>query len=150
MKECLAFVVIISCIFVAGCNKTGTPSEFGAACDVGNDGKYLEVVGYIVDQGNVFCSNAGGDPVTCGFKFVQKLGDDQGFSADIVMGSSADEVEKLPSSYKPEDIKIRDHTGALIKLTDKVKLTGKLSTVKDPSNSANNVCFLTVAKLEKQ
>ena len=66
------------------------------------------------------------------------------FGADIEEGNGADEIEKLASGYKREDIKIHDDKRALVSFSDKVKLTGQMSIVPDGS-----VCFMTVDKIER-
>jgi hypothetical protein len=150
MRYRLAGLIIMSGVLFAGCNKPAAPLEYTSACDAANDGKDFAVTGYLNDQGSTFCSNIGGGPVTCGFPFLQKLGDAKGFTAYIAEGSSADEVENLANGYKKEDIKIHDHTGKIISLNDKVTLSGKMSVQKDPSPQHNDTCFVTVRRIDKQ
>ena len=83
-------------------------------------------------------------PLQCGIDVVSVAGGTRVFGADIEQGNGADQIEKAPSSYKREDIKIHDNSGAVINLTDKVKLTGQMSIAPDGS-----VCFMTVDKIEK-
>lgn len=97
------------------------------------------------DKGGVFCSNIGGGSVRCGFKFKETLeAEKDSMSADIERGTRSNNVEKLTSGYKREDIKIRDNDGNAINLLDKVKVTGKLSVV-----PGSERCFITVSKIEK-
>lgn len=74
--------------------------------------------------------------------------DTEGFTADIAVGSSANTVEKIEGSFKPEDIKIRDNSGEFVKLGDKVRLTGTMTAVKDPVLAAS-VCYLKVDRIER-
>ena len=148
MKNYLISAVAFLCLAAAGCNTTGVPVEHAKACDAENDGKTVEVAGFLNDKGSLFCSNTGGGPVRCGFKLLANAGDDKGISADVETGSGANEVEKPQSGYKKEDIKLRDNSGNLITYADKVRVTGKIRTTKDPA-SGNTVCYLTVAKIEK-
>jgi hypothetical protein len=146
----LIFLIFIACA-AAGCaTKTGVPTEFSKACDVENEKKYIEVTGYLIDKGGVFCSNTGGGPVRCGFKLVENPTSESGFSADIEQGTGANGVEKLPSGYKKEDIKIRDDGGNIIAPGQKVKLVGLMNVAKNTSNPEYDVCYLTVSKIEKQ
>jgi hypothetical protein len=80
----------------------------------------------------------------CGLDVIANPGGNRVFGADIEQGSSANEIEKLPSGYKKEDVKIHDNQGNVIKLSDKVNLTGQMSIAPDGS-----VCFMEVDKIEK-
>ena len=148
MKKYLILAVGFLCLAAAGCNTTGTPVEHAKACDAENDGKTLEVSGFLSDKGSLFCSNTGGGPVRCGFKLLAAPTDDKGFSADIETGSGANTVEKPASGYKKEDLKVRDNSGSVINLAEKVKVTGKIRTTKDPASNSV-VCYMTVSKIEK-
>lgn len=144
MKNLIILVFMFVAIFAAACNKTGVPIEFSKACSIENEKKYIEVSGFLDDKGGVFCSNIGGGNVKCGFKLLEKPGGEKSIGADIEEGTWANNVEKLGSGYKKEDIKIRDNDGNIINLADKVKLTGEMNVTPDLK-----VCFLKVAKIEK-
>ncbi len=147
MKNYLILAILFLCCAAAGCTaEKGVPVEHGKACDLENDGKTVEILGFLNDKGGLYCSNTGGGPVRCGFKLLANAGDDKGISADVETGSGANEVEKPQSGYKKEDIKIRDNSGNLITYADKVKVTGKIRSTKD---AGSNVCYLTVSKIEK-
>jgi hypothetical protein len=148
MKTYFAVAILSMCCLVTSCNKTGTPTEFGKACDPANDKKVLEVTGYIDDGGSLFCSNIGGGPVTCGFKLKQNASDKDGIKIDIETGSSANTVEKPSGSYKREDLKIRDNSGNVINLADKFRITGTMHYAPGSGNSPG-VCYVTVTKIEK-
>ena len=53
-------------------------------------------------------------------------------------------MEKPPKSYRREDVRIRDNAGNLVKLDDRVRVTGKMSVTPDLS-----VCFVDVTKIER-
>lgn len=148
MKTFFAITVLCLSVCLTGCNKTGTPVEYGKACDPANDKKVIEVAGYIDDGGSLFCSNTGGGPVRCGFKLRQNAGDKQGFSIDIETGTSANTVEKPSGSYKREDLKVRDNSGNVINFADKYRVTGTMNYAKG-SGSSGDVCYVTVTKIEK-
>ena len=150
MKRYSVLILTLVCLAFSACNQTGTPVEYARACDVENEKKYIEVVGYLDDKGGLFCSNTGGGPVRCGFKLLETLGAEKGFSADIETGTWGNNVEKPKSGYKREDLKVRDNSGNVISLNDKVKLVGKMNVAKNPSNPEHDVCYLTVTKIEKQ
>ena len=140
----ITLLVLITLGILAGCNTKGEPVEFSKACDVANEKKVVEISGFLVDKGGVFCSNIGGGRLECGFTLTEKLGDDKGFKAEIAQGSSANSVEELPRGFKKEDIKIRDNGGNIISPSDKVKLTGKMSV-----GPGGVPCFMQVDKIER-
>jgi hypothetical protein len=144
MKHYLLLALMFVCAALMACDQPATPMEFGSVCTPENDGKAAAVTGYFFDDGHMFCSNTSGR-MECSIKFAAKPGDEKGFSAEIEQGTWANDVEKVESSYKTSDIKIHDNSGAILSLSDKVKITGKISTTPD-----NSVCFLTVKKIEKQ
>jgi hypothetical protein len=147
MKNFLILAIAVLCFAAAGCTaEKGVPVEHAKACDLENDGKTVEVTGFLNDKGGLYCSNTGGGPVRCGFKLLANAGDDKGISADVVTGAGANEVEKPTSGYKKEDIKIRDNSGNLFTYADKVKVTGKIRSTKD---GGTPVCYMKVAKIEK-
>ncbi len=127
---------------------SGTPVEFANACKAENNKKYIEVSGVLETKGGVFCSNTSG-PLECGFKLLQNPGDEKGISSDITVGSWSNNVEKPESGFKREDIKIRDDKGEFVQLGEKVKLTGEITAVEDPTATDGTVCYLKVSKIEK-
>jgi len=148
MKYSLLLAVTAALLFVSGCNTKGEPVEFASACNVENNKKTIEVSGILIEKGGIFCSNTSGR-MECGYKLVQTVGDDKGFSADIEVGTGANTGEKPPSGFKREDLKIRDNAGEFVKLGDRVKLTGMLTTVKDATDPSGGVCYLKVYKIER-
>ena len=131
-------------LLLAGCKKDAVSVEISKVCVADNEKKYIVTSGFLDDRGSIFCSNIGGGPVRCGLDVVANPGGTRVFSADIEEGSGSDEIEKLPSGYKSEDIKVHDNGGKVISLSDKVTLTGEMSITPDGS-----VCFMTVDKIEK-
>ncbi|MBC7901017.1 MAG: hypothetical protein H7070_13305 [Saprospiraceae bacterium] len=138
------FFLLIFTGILAGCNSKGEPVEFTKACDQANEKKVIELTGFIRDKGGVFCSNIGGGRLECGFTLTTQLGEETGVKAEIEQGTGANTVEKLPSGFKKEDIRIHDNNGDIIALSDKVKLTGKMSI--GPNSTP---CFMQVTKIEK-
>lgn len=144
MKRLYLLVLLVPVMMMAGCTKTAVPVEISKICAADNEKKYISTSGFLDDRGSIFCSNIGGGPVRCGLDVVASPGSTKVFSADIEQGSGSDEIEKLPSGYKKEDIKVHDNGGKIIAFTDKVTLTGQMSITPDGS-----VCFMTVDKIEK-
>ena len=140
-KEVLVFVAVV---FSLACTKEAVPVDIANVCAAGNEKRYISTTGYLDDRGSIFCSNIGSGRMNCGMDVVESPGGKKVFSADIEQGSGADEIEKLASGYKKEDIKIHDDKGAVMNLSDKVKLTGQMSITPDGS-----VCFMTVDKIER-
>jgi len=144
MKQVFILAVVFVCSIFTGCSKTAVPVDISKACAVENDGKYFVTSGFLDDKGSIFCSNIGGGRLDCSLDVIASPGGTRVFGAEIEQGSGSSEIEEMPSGYKKEDIKIRDNSGNLIKLSDKVNLTGKLSVA--PGGS---VCFMEVDKIEK-
>jgi len=137
-------------IVAAGCSaKVGDPVSFASACDAGNDGKYLQIPGYIADDRSVFCSNIGTSKVQCGFILIDSPGSKNKIKIDIDEGSGANSVTKLESGYSKSDIKIRDNNGAEIALNkDQVKTSGKIS-IAPTGDGSPGVCFMQVDRIDR-
>jgi hypothetical protein len=144
MNYRLLLFVTFSVMAVAACKPKPVPIDASSVCAVENEKKYVVTSGYLDDRGSIFCSNIGGGSVKCGMDVVATPNDKRIFGADILQGSGADQIEKLQSGYKSDDIKVHDDSGAAIKLSDKVTLTGQMSIAPDGS-----VCFMTVDKIER-
>lgn len=141
-----AGLLILAVVFLFNCGKvpTGEPVDISQACPIANDGKYVQVSGFLSDGGSIFCSNIGGGRLDCGLDVAGTADGPKILTADVEQGSGANQIEKLESGYKKEDIKIHDNAGGLIDLSSKVKLSGKLSIAPDGA-----VCLMTVDKIEK-
>ena len=126
----------------------GVPVEYSNACNPDNNKKYISVSGFLDEKGGIFCSNTSG-PLECGFKLYNNPGDEKYISSDITVGSFSNNVEKPASGYKREDIKIWDNKGELVKLGEKVKLTGEITAVEDKTAKDGVVCYLKVGKIER-
>jgi len=144
MRKLFVFITLALAFFLAGCKKEAVAIDASKICAVENEKKYVVTSGFLDDRGSTFCSNIGGGRMECGLDVVGAPGGSKIFGAEVEEGSGADEIEKLPSSYKKEDIKIHDNSGALINMNDKVTLTGQMSIAPDGS-----VCFMEVDKIEK-
>ena len=127
---------------------SGEPVEYSNACNPENNKKYIQVSGILDEKGGIYCSNTSG-PLECGFKLYNNPGDEKYITSDITVGSFSNNVEKLSSSYKREDIKIWDNKGELVKLGEKVKLTGEITAVAEKTAKDGVVCYLKVGKIEQ-
>ena len=143
-------ILLIAVLAVAGCSaKVGEPISFASACDSANDGKYLQITGYIADDGSVFCSNIGSSKVQCGFKLADAPNSKTQIKVDIDEGGGANSVTKLESGYSKADIKIRDNDGKEIALNkDQVKTSGKLS-IAPTGDGSPGVCFMQVDRIDR-
>lgn len=149
MKNIFLLTVIAASLFVSACNVVGEPVEYASACDLANNGKTIEVKGILEEKGgSIFCSNTSGR-MECGYSLLAKAGDKEGFSVDLEVGGGANTADKPASGFKREDLKIRDNASQPVKLGDNVKLTGKLTTVKDATDPKGGVCYLKVYKIER-
>ena len=147
MRIICTVCILIMTFFLAACAKDAVPVELSNVCAADNEKKYISTSGFLDDKGGVFCSSVGGR-LDCGFSVMAAPGGDKVFSADIEQGSGSNEVEKMERSYKKEDIKIHDNTGAIIKLSDKVTLTGEMS-IAPAAPGGVGVCFMKVDKIER-
>ena len=143
MKPALIF--LIGLLLMACANKPAQEIAFPTTCKAEDDHKYYAITGYLTDGGSVFCSNIGGGRMDCSLDLTEKPDGGAKIGAEIEQGSGANEIEEFGSSYKKEDLKIHDNSGGLVKIGDKVKLTGDYNAVPDGSR-----CFLEVDKIEKQ
>lgn len=129
---------------MAGCNIEGVPIEYSNACLPKNDGKYVEISGYLDPGGSIFCSNTGGGPVKCHLLLKQQAGDTTELGVYIVEGDSANNVEKPESGFKKDEVKVYDDNGNRVSFTEKVRLTGEMRVAQ-----AEKVCNMKVDKIEK-
>ena len=143
MIKVLVFAFLTLSIFLTGCKKEAVAIDASKVCAVENEKKYVVTSGYLDGSKSVYCSNTGGR-MDCGLDLVGSLGGKRIFGADIEEGTGANQIEKLPSGYKDEDIKIHDNSGGLINMSNKVTVTGQMSIAPDGS-----VCFMEVDKIEK-
>jgi len=148
MKKTIFLLIAITTITAAGCDYKGELVEHANACSDGNNEKYIEVSGILKNKGGIFCSNTSGR-MECGFRLMKDETDTEGFTADLAVGSSANTVEKIEKNFKPEDLKIRDNAGEFVRIGDKLRLTGKITVVKDATDPKGGVCYMKVDKIER-
>jgi hypothetical protein len=139
-------LILLGALGASSCTKP-EPVQFADLCAAGNDKKTVVTEGYLRARVSVFCSNIGGGDVTCGLDLFDPQGGEQKIGAHVRQGSGDNQIEKLPSGFKKEDVKIRDDGGALVGAGDRVRVTGRLSYA---GNAETTVCFLNVDKIEKQ
>ncbi|MGE3724191.1 MAG: hypothetical protein AB7I41_01470 [Candidatus Sericytochromatia bacterium] len=137
------FVTLVSC-------EKPTPVEYAQACSEANDQKLIQTSGYLTDGGSLFCSNTrDNSTVECGFQLLAKIGDKNALKVDIAVGNGANSVEKIERGYKPSDLKIHDHAGALINFSKPVTITARARAWHDPTSKEKLNCYFTVKKLEQ-
>ncbi len=132
-------------MFVLSCaeQKTGVPVEFSKACGAENNGKLVQVTGYLADQGSIFCRNSTGT-MKCGLKLLENPGAEKPINVDVEQGTSANQIEEIKRGYKAEDVRIRDTGGNVINLAERLKVTGEMLV-----SVENNVCNMAISKIEK-
>ncbi|MFT3743622.1 MAG: hypothetical protein QM785_04930 [Pyrinomonadaceae bacterium] len=149
MKYIFLSAIFAAMVFVSACNVVGEPVEYSKACDLANNGKTIEVSGILEEKGgSIFCSNTSGR-MECGYSLLAKAGEKQGISVDLEVGGGANTADKPASGFKREDLRIRDNAGQPVKLGDNVKLTGKVTSVKDTTDPSGGVCYVKVYKIER-
>jgi hypothetical protein len=144
MRQLFLSLAVFACFVLVGCSKTAVPVELSKVCSPDNEKKYVTTSGFLDDKGSIFCSNIGGGRMDCSLDVIENPGGNRVVGAEIEEGNGSSEIEKLPSGYKKDDVKIHDSQGGLIKISDKVNLTGQMSIAPDGS-----VCFMEVDKIEK-
>lgn len=148
MRYLISMAVVAMALMGSGCATTGVPVAFGSACDAANDGKTLEVPGFLQPRTSIYCSYRGGR-MECPFDFVEAVGSEKKITADIATGSGANTVDEIPKGFKKEDLKVRDNAGSQVAFgTDQVKLTGKMM-IAPAAPGGQGVCLMQVYKIEK-
>ena len=134
----------ICLMLLAACSsKPAEQMAFPTTCHDADDGKYVAITGYLTDDGSVYCSDTGGR-MDCNFTLTEKPDGGAKILASIAQGTGKSSVEDFGSSYKKADLKIHDNSGGMVKIGDKVTLTGKFSVI-----SGGASCFITVDKIDK-
>jgi hypothetical protein len=147
MKKNVAYVVVLAALVSACAKQAAVEANLLDACSPTNIGKDVATSGYLDDKGGsgLLCSNPGTtDRPTCGYAVLTDPGGEKVFSAFIDQGIGKNRGEKPPAGYKKEDLKIRDDKGDLISLSNKVKLTGKMTVLAERGG-----CYMAVDKIER-
>lgn len=145
MKKYLFLMIASLSVAAIGCNYTGKPVEFAQMCDTANDREYVEVVGFLDNDGSAMCTTRGKGPTDCGIRFKESLDSEKWVFANITKGSWASEID----NYEGEGLKIRDDNSEFITKAQKVKLTASV-LVSGPPSEKSMGCSLDVKKIEKQ
>jgi hypothetical protein len=114
---------------------------FADACKEENKGKTVAVEGYLGVSSIMFCKNRG-IVRYCGLNLYPKPGTGDGISANVDVGTEANQMEQLPEQYKPEDLKIHTSDGKTIGFRDRVKISGKVTV-------SGTSCWIDVSEIKK-
>lgn len=144
LRKSRIFLNLAVTIFAAGCNNDIVPVDLGGACSPENNGKYVALNGFITPSLSVFCSGKSGRN-ECGFLVKERLDRDEDLRVAIEQATTANSVEKSESGYTKDNIRIRDDTGSVIDLSEKVHLTGQMRVV-----PGEQVCYMRTTKIERQ
>ena len=145
MKKTL-FVIVLAAM-ASGCGEKVVEVSLVDACSPANADKVVVTSGYLADKAGtgVLCTNPGtSDRPTCGYAVLTSPDGLSAFAAFIDQGIGKNKGEKPAAGYKNDDIKIRDDKGDVISLSDKVKLTGKMTYLSELRR-----CTMTVDKIER-
>lgn len=115
--------------------------SFADACKPENKDKMISVDGYLGTSSVMFC-NKRGIISYCGIDLYAKPGSGDSFTANVDVGTDANQMEQLPDQYKPEDLRIHTSDGKTVGFRDRVKVTGKIS----PGESS---CYIDVSEIRK-
>jgi hypothetical protein len=117
------------------------PVSFANACKEENKDKVISVDGYLGVSYVMIC-NSRGIMRYCGINLYAQPGTGNSFTANVDVGSEANQMEPLPDQYKPQDLRIHTVDGKTAGFRDRVKVTGKIS----PGESS---CYLDVSEIRK-
>lgn len=144
MKISSGLISFIAAVSLGACTaRQAEQINFPVACKDAIEKKYVQISGYLIDQGVVYCSNTG-ERMECSFTITETPGSSNALRATIVQGTGANSVEKLSGAYTRENIKIHDNSGNLVKIGDQAKFTGTINPMPD-----GGICILSVDKIEK-
>lgn len=147
MNKIFLVLAALAVFVAAGCDSTGTPVTFSAACEKANDDQRIEVAGYFDNTGSSMCSSSRGGPMRCPINFVETPGAKKGIiRAEIDLGSGHSSVEDVDG----RGLMIHDVNSEDVGNSDKVKVTADV-TVLDFSRDNENLkdCYVKVKKIEK-
>lgn len=126
----------------------GIAVEYANVCALENNNKRVTTEGYLVLGSSTFCSGKKGD-VSCRLDFMEKPESTKDFTAYVTEGTGANQMEKLPRSYKRDDLKLRANDGSMVSPQDKVRVTGEVISVKTGATGEIS-CSITVKKIERR
>lgn len=152
MKTLPTLFVVSMGLLAIGCNNAPIPVQHSRACNVENNGKYVEIVGFFYPPEKVFCTNSSGR-MMCHIELEELRPGTGTLRAEIEEGSGANNFEKPPRDYDVYQIHINDNKRNRVRLSnriltskesfDRVKVTGRIKTGSDG-------CLMRVTKIEKQ
>ncbi len=122
--------------------------EYAKVCTPENNGKRVTTQGYLELGSSSFCSGTKGE-ISCHLKFKEKPDSATNFAAYVMEGTGANQMEKLPPSFKPKDLKLRANDGSMVSPQDRVEITGSVISMKVGAN-AQDICSITVKKIEQR
>lgn len=140
-RSFIGFFLALAPLMLAACAaKESTPVAFADVCKLENDHKNLSTVGYFDPGISVYCSDTGGD-YRCSFDFLEEVGSEKKFSADLLEGNGKNQLAELPDDYSNEDVKIKTDDGTVIGVEQKARISGEMLV-------AEGVCLMEVDKIE--
>lgn len=145
------YLVMSLALFALSACEEPTPVEYTQACTEAYDSKLIQTTGYLSDGGSLFCSNTRqSSTLECGFQLLAKAGDKKSLKVDIAVGNGSNQVEKIQSGYKAEDLKVHHAEGGLVDFKKPVTVTAKARVWKDPTSKESTSCYFTVRKIEQK
>lgn len=141
MKSNSLCKILAIAIVLSGCNIQIIPIDVAIACDEANNGKYIEMEGFLIQPKEVFCTNLRGGAVTCDIE-LRKISGSASVRLEIEEGSGPNQFSRPMDQYNIGSISIFDNIGYKVVFSDKLRVTGKMRT-------GPEICFMTVYKIEK-
>jgi hypothetical protein len=104
--------------------------------------------GYLELGATSFCSGTDGD-ITCHLNFKETPDSAKNFTAYVSEGTGANQMGKLPRSYRREELRLRANDNSLVAPQDKVRITGDVISM-NVGPGGENSCSITVKKIERR
>lgn len=126
-------------LLLSACEKP-VERSIDQVCKPENDKKDVVTEGHFALDKTMLCSNVSGTK-RCGLRFESAPGKKDGFSADIVEGDGANEIEEVKGELSDAAIKIHTEDGKVIGVGAKAKVSGRVGV------GEKGVCYMYVNEI---
>jgi hypothetical protein len=140
------FLACLALLLITACGEA-TPVAHQDACDVALDDTDIIVEGYFTTPSMMSCDNYSGND-RCGLVLNSAPNADDGFSADVKVGSGKNHMASIESGFTDDDIVIKTADGETVGIGDHVRVTGEINVSDDPAYESK-VCYMYVSKIEQ-
>jgi hypothetical protein len=121
----ISLLLILGTLFLVACGSepptAGTATDFASVCNEANEGNRVAVEGYL----RLPDSFTGDESVVLRLYETDSFGGTP-IGATARLGTEANQIEQVPTSYTDEDLKVHLADGQLTTYGTKVKVSGKV------------------------